>query len=74
MKSFIILMLSSLLNIASAQNTPVGIFQANSDIGNPKKAGSAVYSPSDQSYTLKGAGYNIWFERDEFHYLFNKLK
>jgi Tol biopolymer transport system component len=74
MKTLIILMLSSLLNIASAQNTPLGIFQANSDIGNPKKAGSAAYDKTDQSYTLIGAGYNIWFERDEFHYMFNKLK
>src|SRR5665647_2405386 len=74
MKSLIILMLSSILNIASAQNNPIGIFQANSDIGNPKKTGSAVYDKADQSYTLKGAGYNIWFERDEFHYLFNKIK
>src|SRR5450759_4492237 len=56
------------------KNTPVGIFQANSDIGNPKKAGSAIYNQSDQSYTLKGGGYNIWFERDEFHYLYNKIK
>jgi len=74
MKYSIILMLSCFLNIASAQNTPVGIFQANSDIGNPKMAGSAVYNQTDQSYTLKGGGYNIWFERDEFHYLFNKIK
>ena len=74
MKTLIILMLSSLLSIASAQNTPLGIFQANSDIGNPKKTGSATYDKTDQSYTLKGAGYNIWFERDEFHYVFNKIK
>ena len=67
-------MLSSLVNIASAQNTPVGIFQVNSDIGNPKKAGSALYNQVDQSYTMTGGGYNIWFERDEFHYLFNKIK
>ncbi|MEI6050543.1 MAG: hypothetical protein WCS03_16715 [Bacteroidota bacterium] len=62
------------MNIASAQNTPVGIFQGNSDIGNPKNPGSAVYNQDDQSYSLKGAGYNIWFERDEFHFLFNKIK
>ena len=74
MKYSITIMLSCLLNIASAQNTPVGIFQASSDIGNPKKSGSAVYDQTDQSYTLKGGGYNIWFERDEFHYLFNKIK
>jgi hypothetical protein len=67
-------MLCFLQNVASAQNTPVGIFQANSDIGNPKKAGSAIYNQPDQTYTLKGGGYNIWFERDEFHFLFSKIK
>jgi TolB protein len=74
MKSSIILLLSFFFSIAAAQNTQVGIFQFNSDIGKPKNAGSAVYNPSDQSYNIKGGGYNIWFERDEFHYLFNKIK
>ena len=61
-------------NIAIAQNIPIGIFRAASDIGNPKKSGSSLYNQADQSYTLKGGGYNIWFERDEFHYLFNTIK
>ena len=74
MKSLIFVLFSFLFSMASAQNTRVGIFQYNSDIGNPKKAGSAVYNPSDQSYNIKGGGYNIWFERDEFHYLYNKIK
>jgi TolB protein len=74
MKSLLFLMLCCMVNIASAQNSSVGIFQSNSDIGNPKKQGSAEYNKADQSYTLKGAGYNIWFQRDEFHYLFNKIK
>ena len=67
-------MFSLLLNVAGAQDNPVGIFENNSDIGNPKIAGSATYNKQDQSYDLKGGGYNIWFERDEFHYLFNKIK
>lgn len=74
MKFTFILMFSLLLNVAGAQDNPVGIFQNNSDIGNPKLSGSATYNKMDQSYDLKGAGYNIWFERDEFHYLFNKIK
>jgi WD40 repeat protein len=74
MKSAIILMFSCLLNIASAENSSVGIFRVNCDIGNPKMAGSAIYDQNCQSYILKGGGYNIWFERDEFHYLFNKIK
>jgi len=60
--------------MVKAQNNPLGIFQSNSDIGNPEKTGSAIYQETDQSYTLKGGGYNIWFERDEFHFLFNKLE
>jgi TolB protein len=74
MKSLIVIMLSSLINIAYSQNNPVGIFLTSSDIGNPKKPGSSTYNKSDQSYTMKGAGYNIWFERDEFQFLFNKIK
>jgi TolB protein len=64
----------SMLDVSLAQNNPAGIFQGNSDIGNPKKTGSAVYNQADQSYSIKGGGYNIWFERDEFHFLFNQIK
>jgi Tol biopolymer transport system component len=74
MKPLMIFLLTSLLTTAASQNTGIGIFQGNSDIGNPKKAGSAVYNQPEQSYSVKGGGYNIWFERDEFHYLFNKIK
>ncbi len=56
-----------------AQQKPIGIFNNNKDIGKPKEAGGATYDEATQSYTLKGAGYNIWFERDEFNYLYNKI-
>jgi len=62
------------LNICLAQQTPMGIFQYNSDIGNPKLAGSSSYDEVSQTYTLKGGGYNIWFERDEFHFLYNRIE
>lgn len=53
---------------------PVGIFEDHSDVGQPGKAGSTLYDESSQTYTLKGGGYNIWFERDEFHYAYRKIK
>ncbi|HEY0273980.1 MAG TPA: hypothetical protein VGC22_12390 [Chitinophaga sp.] len=59
-------------HIAGAQN-PVGIFRYNADIGNPQQAGSARYDAARQSYLLTGGGYNIWFNRDEFRYLYNKM-
>ncbi len=52
----------------------VGIFDNHTDVGSPKLAGSTVFTQSDQTYSLKGSGYNIWFERDEFHYAYNKIK
>ena len=63
-----------LLSAASAQNIPAGIFQFSTDIGNPKNAGSSNYNKTEQTYSIKGSGYNIWFERDEFHFLYNKIK
>jgi TolB protein len=63
-----------LTSVTIAQNVPVGIFQFNTDIGKPAMEGSALYDNVTQEYTLKGGGYNIWFERDEFHYLYNKIK
>src|SRR4030066_1693538 len=60
------------MTFVSAQLTD--IFKYKVDIGNPKNPGSYVYNPIDQSYLLRGSGYNIWFERDEFHYMYNKIK
>lgn len=57
-----------------SQNTPVGIFHNHGDVGKPKIAGSSRYDEVTQTYYVKGAGYNIWFNRDEFQYLYQKLK
>jgi len=74
MKTILTLLLTGIVSIAAAQNSPVGVFSGSADIGNPRIKGSSAYNETDQSYTLKGGGYNIWFDRDEFHYLFSKIK
>lgn len=74
MKFKLILFCLCFAQIALAQKNPIGIFQFNKDIGNPKLAGSATYDENSQTYTIKGAGYNIWGQRDEHHYLYNKIK
>jgi len=56
-----------------AQNQ-IGIFNNHADIGKPKLAGSTIFNKEEQSYNLKGAGYNVWFGRDEFQYVYNKIK
>lgn len=57
-----------------AQSNPVGIFQNHADIGNPKIKGAVSYNADMQSYDIKSGGYNIWFNRDEFHYAYSKVK
>ncbi|HMG89673.1 MAG TPA: hypothetical protein VK589_06425 [Chryseolinea sp.] len=57
-----------------AQENAVGVFQDHVDVGNPKNAGTTQYDSKTQTYNLKGSGYNIWFNRDEFQFAYKKLK
>jgi hypothetical protein len=54
-------------------DTPIGIFTAQSDVGSPLIPGSATYDTATRAYTIHSAGYNIWYARDEFRYLWTKL-
>src|ERR1043165_2166213 len=54
-------------------NTPIGQFDAQSDVGGPLAPGSASYDAGAKTYTINSAGYNIWYQRDEFRYLWKKL-
>jgi len=72
MKALFIFLQLILAGWAMAQNN-IGIFEKSSDVGSPRLSGSAVYNKTDQSYSLKGAGYNIWFGRDEFQFLYKHL-
>jgi hypothetical protein len=54
-------------------DTPIGIFAGQSDIGAALVPGSASYDPSTAQYTLNSAGYNIWYQRDEFRFLWKKM-
>jgi len=74
MKNLLVLICCFIISNVKAQDPSTGIFGSSADIGNPKNRGSSVYNKTDQSYTLKGSGYNIWFTRDELHYLYNKIK
>lgn len=73
MKQAIALVLFFYSSIAFSQDK-IGVFDKSEDIGHPKMAGQATYNEKNHSYTLYGGGYNIWFARDEFYYVYKKLK
>ncbi len=74
MKYLIIILSFTKIFTCVAQPQPIGYFQNNSDIGKPEISGSASYDEQHQEYVIKGSGYNIWFDKDEFNYTFNKIK
>lgn len=56
------------------QHQPIGIFTAQSDIGAALVPGSSSFDAATGAYTLHSAGYNIWYTRDEFRFLWKQMK
>ncbi|MDF0486667.1 hypothetical protein PX554_00875 [Sphingomonas sp. H39-1-10] len=51
--------------------TPVGVFEGQADVGAAVAPGSASFA--NGTYTIRSAGYNVWYTRDEFRFLFKKM-
>ncbi len=54
-------------------NTPIGIFEGQTDVGSAVIPGSSSFDKTTGSYTINSAGYNVWYVRDEFRYLWKKM-
>ncbi len=61
------------LNFSSAKAaTQLGTFQGLQDVGTVLHPGSATYDAATGSYTISGSGENMWFGRDDFHFVWTK--
>ena len=52
---------------------PIGIFEGQSDVGSAVVSGNSSYDPAAKVYTIVSAGYNVWYTRDEFRYLWKEM-
>jgi TolB protein len=52
--------------------SPLGIFQAQADIGAPALRGSTRHDPATGTYRVTGGGANIWAEKDAFHFVWTR--
>ena len=52
---------------------PIGMFEGQSDIGSAVIPGRASYDAASKQYTINSAGYNVWYTRDEFRFLWKKM-
>jgi len=59
---------------APAQGTArLGIFEGSGDVGKVLHAGSMVFDPAKQTYSLRASGHNMWATDDAFHFVWKKI-
>src|SRR5215471_18034559 len=69
-----ILLAATLCAFAFAQQKPVGQFESHEDVGGVATPGSVVFDAEKQSYTVSASGTNMWASKDEFHYVWRRMK
>jgi len=58
--------------VAAAQS-PIGIFDGQTDVGRPRHAGTASFDSARQTYVIAGSGRNMWGAQDDFHFVWKRL-
>src|ERR1043166_850551 len=56
-----------------AAQSPVGVFDGQTDVGRVRQAGSAQFDPRYQEYRISGSGQNMWDNRDDFHFVWKRM-
>jgi Tol biopolymer transport system component len=63
--------------LTNSSTAAVGQFEGQGDVGDACDIGipgSASFDAAKNEYTITASGYNMWFNRDAFHFLYNKLE
>ncbi len=63
-----------LITPSFCQQEPLGIFEGKADVGNVRYHGAVFYNAEAQFYTIEGSGANMWFDQDEFYFVWKRLK
>jgi hypothetical protein len=71
---FSFILIGLLTHTAMGQLSVYGIFDGQSDIGDVKIEGSVAFNKESDEYLIGGSGENIWFNNDEFHYVWTILE
>jgi hypothetical protein len=59
--------------LGRADAAPLGIFEAQGDVGSVSPAGTAAYDAKADTYTLTSSGANLWAKKDAFHFVWKKM-
>jgi WD40 repeat protein len=56
-----------------AAQSDLGLFESHGDVGGMSKPGSVSFNKTDLSYTITGAGANMWSTNDAFHFIWKRV-
>jgi sugar lactone lactonase YvrE len=59
-------------NVSPADQS-LGQFESHSDVGPVKHQGAVSYDTQAETYVVSGSGSNMWFGKDEFHFVWKKM-
>ena len=71
---FLTLITLSSSMLSNAQISGFNYFMNESQIGEPSLSGSYKFHSEGQKYVLRGSGNNIWFDQDQFYFLWKEIK
>ena len=64
---------TALFATSAGGQSPVGIFDAETDVGRTQHPGSTTYDSRLQHYVIAGSGANMWNQRDDFHFVWKRM-
>ncbi|MFL6331818.1 MAG: TolB family protein [Pyrinomonadaceae bacterium] len=69
-----LLLLTVLAAATAAAQTPAGEFEGQTDVGGAQKVKPARFDSRDEAYGVEGSGTNMWGARDEFHFVWRRMR
>lgn len=63
----------TLVLTAGLHGADLGEFSASTDVGGPRRAGSAVFESAPARYRVTGGGKNMWFTNDALHFVWKQV-
>jgi TolB protein len=58
---------------SSAQQSELGEFEAQSDVGDVRHKGSVRFDAAKKEYQINASGENMWQDKDALHFVWRRL-
>lgn len=68
-----VFLMVSMVSISYGQQSDLGQFENQTDVGDVNIPGSVDYDAESQTYTVKGSGFNMWGQKDAFHMVWKRM-